>query len=101
MDKREKQRLDQEEAARKLKIKQNQIDKDLRKLTKLPEFQRYMSDMMERGRLFETVMTGNSMTYHNSGKQDFAREIFNGVVRVDRDFALGLLIPNNFGDSDD
>ena len=50
-----------------------------------------MKDILSRGGLFHSVMTGNSMTYWQSGRQDFCREIFSTLVEADRDVALKLI----------
>jgi len=39
------------------------------------------------------VMTGNSTTYHLSGRQDFAREIWADMARANQDLAFDLLKP--------
>lgn len=75
-----------------------QLVMDREKLMKMPEFRRVMQDIFERGGLFNTVMTGNSMTYYKSGRQDFAREIFSTLVAVDRNTALNLLITKENSD---
>jgi hypothetical protein len=69
------------------------LNNDRTTLLKLPEFQRVMADIIERGGMFQSVMTGNSMTYHKSGRQDFTREIWTDMAEADRDTAHELLKP--------
>lgn len=78
-------------AAEREKDRLKQLRMDREKLMKMPEFRRVMADIFARGALFSTVMTGSSMTYYKSGKQDFAREIFSTLVAVNRNEALNLL----------
>jgi uncharacterized protein YaaR (DUF327 family) len=83
------------------RLKQNkeQLKRDRTTLLARPDFQRVMHDILARGGMFRSVMTGNSMTYYKSGQQDFTREIFEDMVRADRDKAFDLLKPNT-GESD-
>lgn len=80
--------------------KQKQLHNDRCKLLKTAEFQRVMADILERGGMFHSVMTGNSQTYYLSGKQDFAREIWAKLAQADKDAAFELLKPK-FGELDD
>jgi hypothetical protein len=69
------------------------LAKDRTTLLKMPEFQRYMSDIIQRSGMFQSVMTGNSLTYHKSGRQDFGREIWSDLANIDVDLAHELLKP--------
>lgn len=73
----------------------DQLKRDRTTLLKQPEFQRVMSDIIAKGGMFQSVMTGNSMTYHKAGRQDFAREIWADFAEVDIEAAHELLKPRN------
>ncbi len=73
--------------------KQVQLHNDRCKLLQMPEFQRVMADIISKGGMFRSVMTGNSQTYHLSGRQDFAREIWADMAEADSDLAFELLKP--------
>lgn len=75
------------------KHKQQQLHNDRVALLKMPEFQRVMADVIAKGGMFRSVMTGNSTTYHLSGRQDFAREIWADMARANQDLAFDLLKP--------
>lgn len=57
-----------------------------------------MADILAKGGMFRSVMTGNSHTYHLSGRQDFTREIWADMAAANQDLAFDLLKPK-FGDS--
>lgn len=88
------------EKERKAKEKLQQLHNDRCKLLQMPEFQRYMSDLMSRGGMFTSVMTGNSHTFYNSGKQDWTREMWSDLAKANNELAFSLLKPK-FGESDD
>lgn len=71
----------------------DRLEKDRTTLLGMPEFQRVMSDIIARSGMFQSVMTGNSMTYHKAGRQDFGREIWADLAKVDIDAAHELLKP--------
>lgn len=77
-----------------------QLHNDRCRLLKMPEFQRVMADIIAKGGMFRSTFTGNSQTYHLSGRQDFAREIWADMAKADQDLAFELLKPK-FGELDD
>ena len=70
-----------------------QLHNDRTTLLSDPAFCRVMSDMIARSGMFQSVMTGNSQTYHKSGRQDFGREIWSDLANADLDAAHELLKP--------
>lgn len=72
---------------------QQQLVSDRKKLLKMPEFQRVMGQIMVKGGMFRSVMTGNSHTFYNSGRQDFSREIWTELAEADQVKAFDLLKP--------
>ena len=80
--------------------KQRQLHNDRVELLKLEEFQRVMSDILAKGGMFQSVMTGNSWSYHKSGRQDFTREIWADMASSNTDAAFDLLKPK-FGEEFD
>ena len=70
-----------------------QLSVDRQKLLAMPEFTRYMRDLMTKGGLMQSVMTGNSQTFYKSGKQDFARQIWGELAIADQPKAYKLLEP--------
>lgn len=78
----------------------NQLERDREKLMLMPEFRRVMADMMARGKMFQSVMTGNSHTFYNSGRQDFAREIWADLALANQSLAIDLLKPRKIGEND-
>jgi hypothetical protein len=66
---------------------------DRQTLLVMPEFKRYMRDLMTKGGLMQSVMTGNSQTFYKAGQQDFARQIWAELAAVDNVQALKLLEP--------
>lgn len=91
---------EREEEQKRLKHRRQQLESDRRKLLKQPEFQRVMADIIAKGGMFHSVMTGNSQTFHLSGRQDFAREIWTDMAQADADLAFELLKPK-FGEEID
>jgi hypothetical protein len=85
--------LKREQILEKLELHETQLRDDRIALMKMPQFRRVMADVMERGRMFESVMTGNSQTYHQSGRQDFCREIWSTLAEADQNLAFELLKP--------
>lgn len=96
----DEQIADREKTLAREKHKRGQLERDREELLKQPAFQRYMADVIARGGMFRTVMTGNSMTYHLSGRQDFAREIWGELAATNQALAFELLKPK-FGEFDD
>ena len=90
-----------EERRRNEEYRQERLHNDRVELMKDPAFLRVMGDILEDGLLFHSVMTGNAQTYHNSGRQDFARQIWGKLVAANRDRALDLLKPKFFDGEDD
>lgn len=86
------------EQLKRLEQKRKQLQSDRGMLLKLPEFQRVMADIISKGGMFRSVMTGNSNTYHLSGRQDFAREIWAEMAAVNQALAFELLKPK-FGET--
>lgn len=82
-----------EETLKRERHKQLQLHNDRIALLKMPEFQRVMADIIAKGGMFQSVMTGNSQTYHLSGRQDFAREIWSDLAQGNADLAFELLKP--------
>lgn len=70
-----------------------QLVSDRQKLLKMPEFQRVMSAVLAKGGMFRSVMTGNSHTFYQSGKQDYSREIWSELAEADQGLAFELLKP--------
>lgn len=71
----------------------SQYDDDLEFLMRRPEFLRVMKSFLNRGKVMTSVMTGNSQTFYNSGRQDFAREIWVELAKRDNSVGIELLIP--------
>lgn len=89
-----REELEERERKRKeLEAKKAQLLDDRRKLLRMPEFQRVMADILAKGGMFHSVMTGNSQTFHLSGRQDFTREIYVDLAQADDDLAHQLLRP--------
>ena len=78
-----------------LRAKSEQLHNDRVQLLAMPEFKRVMADIMERGRMFDSVMVTSSMIYHHSGRQDFCREIWATLAEADRDKAFDILKTDN------
>ena len=72
---------------------QQQLVNDRKKLLKMPEFQRVMADILSKGGMFQSVMTGNSHTFYHSGRQDYSREIWSELAKADQGLAFDLLKP--------
>lgn len=94
------QAAEREEARKREEQKQQQLHNDRVALLKLPEFQRVMADIIAKGGMFRSVMTGNSNTFHLSGRQDFAREIWAEMAQANSELAFELLKPK-FGEEVD
>ncbi len=90
----EEEKLQREFGARREKFRQQQLADDRKKLLTRPEFIRVMADILTKGQCFTSVMTGNSWTYHNSGRQDFAREIFADLLKANQNIAMTLMVPD-------
>lgn len=86
-----------EEAAERAKRKQDEIDSAIRRLISNPDFVLIMAHFLSLGGMFRSVMTGNSWSYHASGRQDLAREMWARLAKVDRDRAFNILKPT-YGD---
>ena len=96
---------DEQIAAREKRLKQEekktlQLRLDREALLADTKFQRVMADILTKGGMFRSVMTGNSMTYHLSGRQDFAREIWSDFAAINQSLAFDLLKPK-FGETFD
>jgi hypothetical protein len=92
---------DREKQLKREKERNQQLHNDRVALLKLPEFQRVMADIIAKGGMFRSVMTGNSQTYHLSGRQDFTREIWADMASANQELAFELLKPKfkeNFDD---
>ena len=100
MNNRDKVAQDRAELDQKQKDRDLLLKLDREKLLQMPEFQRVMADILKKGGMFRSVMTGNSHTYHLSGRQDFTREIWADMAKANSDLAFELLKPK-FGDLDD
>lgn len=95
------QRLDRDKSATdkridaeaQTRLREETLRQDYDKLLKMPEFQRVMHDILRKGGMFKSVMTGNSQTFYLSGKQDFTREIWAGIAAVDQATAFRILRP--------
>ena len=66
---------------------------ELEYLLKQPEFERYMKRLMISGSIMKSVFTGNSQTFYNSGRQDFATEIWTSIAIIDNEAAVKMLLP--------
>ena len=66
---------------------------DLEHLISQPQFKRYMKRLIASGGIMRSVFTGNSHTYHKSGRQDFATEIWASIAVIDNKTAIELLLP--------
>ena len=88
---------EREERLKREKDKQQQLHNDRCELLQLPAFQRVMADVIAKGGMFRSVMTGNSATFHLSGRQDFAREIWTDMAKANSELAFDLLKPK-FGE---
>ncbi len=82
-----------QEQEKREKQKQDQLISDRLFLLRTAEFQRVMNDILTKGGMFRSVMTGNSMTFYNAGKQDFARQIWSDFALVDEERSHDLLKP--------
>lgn len=89
--------LKREEDRKRAEDHAKQLEMDCEKLLTLPEFKRYMADVLRKGGMFRSVMTGNSHTYYQSGRQDFTREIWAGLAQVNQGLAFELL-KTDFGE---
>lgn len=87
-----------EEELKRQKEIEKQLHSDRCKLLKMPEFQRVMADILAKGGMLRSVMTGSSQTYYLSGRQDFTREIWADMATANNDLAFELLKPK-FGES--
>lgn len=93
LDRREREKRGKEAELQRLREYSARLHNDRTTLLGMPEFQRVMADIVARSGLFQSVMTGNSMTYHKSGRQDFGREIFEDFLKVDVDQSFEILKP--------
>ena len=93
IDRRDRELKEKQAELKRRKEYRERLKKDRTTLLKLPEFQRVMADIVARSGLFQSVMTGNSMTYHKSGRQDYGREILQDYLEIDQDKAFDLLKP--------
>ena len=91
---------EREDEKKRIELKKQQLKQDRQALLKMPEFQRVMADILASGGMFRSVMTGNSSTFHLSGRQDFAREIWAAMAQANPDLAFDLLKPK-FGEKID
>lgn len=86
-------KLAREKKAKEVESNLTTLQSDRKKLLAQPEFQRVMRDIMTKGGLMQSVMTGNSQTFYKSGAQDFARQIWADLASVDKAQAYKLLEP--------
>ena len=84
-----------EEALKRERDWQMLLHNDKARLLQMPEFQRVMNEIIAKGGMFQTVMTGNSQTFYLAGKQDFVKEIWSGLMAVNPDAAFDLLKTKN------
>lgn len=89
---RESKRLKQEKAALE-DFRKKKLNECYRELFDNKAFTIVMRDILARGEMFQSVMTGNSATYYKSGRQDYAKEIFATMASVNADAAFNLLKP--------
>ena len=73
-----------------------QLRRDRQRLLTSAEFRRVMVDILRRGGMFKSVMTGNSMTYYQAGRQDLTREIWSKLAEADKGLAFDLLKAEEF-----
>jgi hypothetical protein len=73
-----------------------QLRRDRQRLMTSPEFRRVAADILKRGGMFQSVMTGNSMTYYQAGRQDLTREIWTTLAEADKGLAFDLLKTEEF-----
>ena len=71
----------------------DRLARDRTTLLKMPEFRRVLADMIARGKIFESPMTGNSETFRKIGRQDLAKEIWADYADIDLDAAYELFKP--------
>jgi hypothetical protein len=71
-----------------------QLGNDIREILALPAGVRFMRYIIGEGMIFSTSMTGNSWTYFNEGKRDFANSIFAKVCEVAPDKARQVIFIN-------
>lgn len=90
---REQVTAERAEELAKIKALSEQLNRDRKMLLKMPEFQRVMTEILAEGGMFRTVMTGNSQTFYQAGKQDYSRLIWEKLARADKDLAFDLLKP--------
>lgn len=81
------------EEAEKRRIENERLD--IEALIKMPQFQRYMKRIFKSGGIMRSVFTGNSQTFYNSGKQDFATEIWTTLALINNRDAVEMLLPDN------
>lgn len=84
---------EREKEKKKAEERQSQLKSDRLWLLNQPQFQRVMADILEKGGMFNSVMTGNSMTFYKSGKQDFARQIWAEMADANLELGHELLKP--------
>ena len=87
----DEQRQARAEAEALEELRQAALVKDLAQLLEMPQFQRVMSEIIGMGQLFQSIMTGNSHTFYNAGKADYAKQILAFVARADQKKAMNLL----------
>jgi hypothetical protein len=87
----EQQKQTKQERAELEAFRQDKLTEAIGMLLKDENFRLVMSEILAKGKMFHTVMTGNSFTFHTAGRQDYAKEIFSFLAKVDFDSAFNLL----------
>lgn len=92
---RPKPRTTEDELARKQKGKliAEQDRSDIEALIKLPEFRRFMHRVMVSGGIMRKTFTGNSQTFYNDGRREYAVDIWTMLAIVDNEAAVRMVLP--------
>lgn len=94
--------IDNEDIEEKLeerkKFERLQYQDDLKKILSTPEGVRVFRDFFVRGQMFTTTFTGNSRSYFNEGRRNFALEIFAEVTNVAPEKVAELIIKEKEND---
>jgi metal-dependent hydrolase (beta-lactamase superfamily II) len=90
-----KQHKEQESRRKELSDEQTRQKEKLlekiRRLLEVEEFREVMGEVLSMGHIFHSVMTGNSFSFHNSGRQDYAKEILALMMEADKQKGFDLL----------
>lgn len=89
------EKQNQEKEERELALKRHQQRIDIEFLLDIPQFHRYMKNVLASGRIMQSCFTGNSQTFYNEGRRDYSTEIWASIAEIDNKAAVEMLLPEN------